>query len=65
MEDMTISNEEIELNEKITEQEIEKAVEKLKLQKAVGCDEIPNEVLNVPGVLGISCKLSMYVLRKA
>ena len=57
MEDMTSSNEEIELKEKITEYEIEKAVEKLKLQKAVGCDEIPNEVLKVPGVWGILCKL--------
>ena len=42
---MTSSNEDIELNEKITEHEIEKAAEKLKLWKAVGCDEIPNEVL--------------------
>ena len=57
MEDMISSNEEIELNVKITEEKIEKAVEKLKLQKAVGCDEIPNEVLKVPGVWGILCKL--------
>ena len=57
MEYMTSSNEETELNEKITEHEIEKAAEKLKLRKAVSCDEIPNEVLNVLGVWKILCKL--------
>ena len=57
MENMTSSNEDIELNERITEHELEKASQKLKLWKAVRCDEIPNEVLKVPGVWGILCKL--------
>ena len=65
MEDMTSSNEDIELNERITEHEIEKAVEQLKLQKAVRCDEIPNEMLKVPGILGILCKLFNVCFEKS
>ena len=40
MEAMTSPNEDVELNERITVHEIEKAAEKLKLWKAVRCDEI-------------------------
>ena len=50
MEDLTNPNEDVELNERIMMHEVEKAAQKLKLWKAVRPDEIPNEVLKLPGV---------------
>ena len=57
MEDLISLNEDVELNKRITVHKVEKAAEKLKLQKAVRPDEIPNEVLKIPGVWDILCKL--------
>ena len=65
MEYMTTFIEETELNKKITEHKIEKAAEKLMLRKAVRCDEIPNEVLKLPGVWGILCKLFNVCFEKS
>ena len=65
MEDLTSPSEDVELNEGTMVHKVEQPAEKLKLWKAVGPNEIPNEVLKVPGVWDILCKLFNVCFEKS
>ena len=51
--EMSTELENSDINDRISKDEIVKAVNSLKLKKAMGFDKIPNEILKMPGIIDI------------